>query len=83
MRLTRIETIHLAEHATLLFVRLHTDEGLVGHGETKYAPDALRGFIHNYAAPLLLGKDPLQIDRHWRTIYDLSLIHISEPTRPY
>jgi L-alanine-DL-glutamate epimerase-like enolase superfamily enzyme len=72
MRLTRIETIHLAEHATLLFVRLHTDEGLVGHGETKYAPDALRGFIHNYAAPLLLGKDPLQIDRHWRLIYDLA-----------
>ena len=70
MRVTRIETIHLAEHATLLFVRLHTDEGLIGHGETKYAPDALRGFIHGYAAPLLLGKDPLTIDRHWRTLYE-------------
>ncbi len=70
MKLTRIETIHLAEHATLLFVRLHTDEGLVGYGETKYAPAALRGFIHDYAAPLLLGTDPLAIDRHWRTIYD-------------
>jgi L-alanine-DL-glutamate epimerase-like enolase superfamily enzyme len=62
MRLTRIETIHLEEHATLLFVRLHTDEGLIGHGETKYAPAALRGFIHDYAAPLLLGQDPLRID---------------------
>ena len=70
MRLTRIETVHLAEHATLLFVRLHTDEGLVGHGETKYAPDALHGFIHGYAAPLLLGQDPLRIDRHWRLLYD-------------
>ena len=70
MKLTRIETIHLAEHATLLFVRLHTDEGLVGYGETKYAPAALRGFIHDYAAPLLLGTDPLAIDRHWRTIYE-------------
>jgi L-alanine-DL-glutamate epimerase-like enolase superfamily enzyme len=73
MKLTRIETIHLAEHATLLFVRLHTDEGLVGHGETKYAPAALRGFIHDYAAPLLLGTDPLAIDRHWRRIYELGL----------
>jgi L-alanine-DL-glutamate epimerase-like enolase superfamily enzyme len=73
VKLTRIETIHLAEHATLLFVRLHTDEGLVGHGETKYAPAALRGFIHDYAAPLLLGADPLQIDRHWRRIYELGL----------
>jgi L-alanine-DL-glutamate epimerase-like enolase superfamily enzyme len=70
MKLTRIETIHLAEHATLLFVRLHTDEGLVGYGETKYAPEALRGFIHDYAAPLLLGTDPLAIDRHWRALYE-------------
>ena len=70
MKITRIETIHLQEHATLLFVRVHTDEGLIGHGETKYAIDALHGFIHQYAAPLLLGKDPLQIDRHWRTIYE-------------
>lgn len=70
MRLTRIETIHLAEHATLLFVRLHTGAGLVGHGETKYAPDALHGFIHRYAAPLLLGRDPLRIDRHWRVLYE-------------
>lgn len=70
MRITRIETVHLKEHATLLFVRVHTDEGLIGHGETKYAIDALHGFIHQYAAPLLLGKDPFQIDRHWRTIYE-------------
>jgi L-alanine-DL-glutamate epimerase-like enolase superfamily enzyme len=70
MKITRIETIHLQEHATLLFVRVHTSEGLIGHGETKYAIDALHGFIHQYAAPLLLGKDPLQIDRHWRTIYE-------------
>ncbi|MCC6792063.1 MAG: mandelate racemase/muconate lactonizing enzyme family protein [Thermomicrobiales bacterium] len=70
MKITKIETIHLAEHATLLFVRVHTDEGLIGHGETKYAIDALHGFIHQYAAPLLLGKDPLQIDRHWRTLYE-------------
>ena len=70
MKITRIETIHLQEHATLLFVRVHTDEGLIGHGETKYAIDALHGFIHQYAAPLLLGMDPLQIDRHWRAIYE-------------
>ncbi|HEV2107576.1 MAG TPA: mandelate racemase/muconate lactonizing enzyme family protein [Thermomicrobiales bacterium] len=70
MKLTRIETIHLAEHATLLFVRLHTDEGLIGHGETKYAPRALEGFIHDYAAPLLPGADPLRIDHHWRTLYE-------------
>jgi len=70
MRITRIETVHMEEHPTLFFTRVHTDEGLIGHGETKYAVDALHGFVHHYAAPLLLGKDPLQIDRHWRTIYE-------------
>ena len=70
MKITRIETIHLQEHTTLMFVRVHTDEGLIGHGETKYAIDALHGFIHQYVAPLLLGQNPLQIDRHWRTIYE-------------
>ena len=70
MKITRIETIHIREHATLLLLRVHTDEGLIGHGETKYAIDALHGFVHQYAAPLLLGKDPFQIDRHWRTIYE-------------
>ena len=70
MKLSRIGTIHLAEHLTLFFVRLHTDEALIGHGETKYAPDAERGFIHQDAAPLLLGEDPYQFDRHWRTTYD-------------
>lgn len=73
MKLTRIETIHLGEHANLLFLRLHTDAGLIGHGETKDAPAALEGFIHDYAAPLLLGANPLAIDRHWRTIYELGL----------
>jgi galactonate dehydratase len=72
MKITRIETIHAREHATLLFVRVHTNEGLIGHGETKYAIDALHGFVHQYAAPLLLGTDPLQIDRHWRTVYDVA-----------
>jgi len=70
MHITRIETINLAEHPTLFFTRVHTSDGLIGHGETKYAIDALHGFVHQYAAPLLLGKDPLQIDLHWRTIYE-------------
>jgi len=73
VKLTRIETIHLGEHANLLFLRLHTDAGLIGHGETKDAPAALEGLIHDYAAPLLLGANPLAIDRHWRTIYELGL----------
>ena len=55
----------------LLLVRLHTDEGLVGEGETYYTPAATRAFIHELAAPLLLGRDPLAIEGHWRSLYEM------------
>jgi galactonate dehydratase len=74
VKLTRIETIHLGPDSVmpaLLLVRLHTDEGLIGEGETYYTPEATRAFIHELAAPLLLGQDPLAIERHWRTLYEM------------
>jgi galactonate dehydratase len=71
MRITRIETIQLREFPTLLFVQLHTDEGITGLGETMFGPDAAASFIHSQAAPYLLGKDPLEIERHWREIFTL------------
>jgi galactonate dehydratase len=71
MRITRIETIQLREFPTLLFVQLHTDEGLVGLGETMFGPDAAASFIHSQAAPYLLGQDPLDIERHWSEIFKL------------
>ena len=30
MKLTKIETIHLPDYPHILFIALHTDEGLVG-----------------------------------------------------
>ena len=36
MKVTAIETIRLAEFPNLLWVQVHTDEGLVGLGETFY-----------------------------------------------
>ena len=74
VKLTRIDTIHLGEDSAmpaLLLVRLHTDEGLVGEGETYYTPAATRAFIHELAAPLLLGRDPLAIEGHWRSLYEM------------
>ncbi len=39
---TKIETIHVAEFWNILFVRLHTDAGYVGLGETYYTPRSTR-----------------------------------------
>jgi L-alanine-DL-glutamate epimerase-like enolase superfamily enzyme len=69
MKITRIDTLTLAEFPTLLFVQIHTDAGLIGLGETLYGPDEVAAFIHSQAAPYLLGKDPLEIERHWTEIF--------------
>jgi hypothetical protein len=34
MKVTRLETIHLAEYPNILWVQVYTAEGLVGLGET-------------------------------------------------
>lgn len=64
MKVTAIETIRLDEFPNLLWVHIHTDEGLVGLGETFYGPGAAEAHIHETIAPYLLGQDPLKVDRH-------------------
>ena len=70
MKITAIETIQLGEFPNLFWVQVHTDEGLVGLGETFFGADAAVAYVHESAAPRLLGKDPLAIDRHSRTLQD-------------
>ncbi|HEX4212820.1 MAG TPA: mandelate racemase/muconate lactonizing enzyme family protein [Candidatus Dormibacteraeota bacterium] len=69
MKITAIETIRLDEIPNLLFVRVHTDEGLVGLGETFFGPRAVEAYLHETAADLLLGEDALAIDRHARRLH--------------
>ncbi len=66
MKITTVETIVVGEFPNLCYVRIHTDEGVVGLGETFFAAQAVSGWVHEVAAGYLLGKDPLQIDRHWQ-----------------
>jgi L-alanine-DL-glutamate epimerase-like enolase superfamily enzyme len=62
MKIVALETLRLAEFANLLWVRLHTDEGIVGLGETFFGPGTVEAYLHEQAAPKLLGKDPMAID---------------------
>jgi L-alanine-DL-glutamate epimerase-like enolase superfamily enzyme len=64
MKVTAVETLRAGEFPNLLWVQVHTDQGLVGLGETFYGPDSAEGHVHGIVAPYLLGKDPLLIDRH-------------------
>ena len=68
MKITAIETVLLDEFPNLLWVQVHTDEGLVGLGETFFGPRSVAAYLHESVAPRLLGRDPLLIDRHSRDL---------------
>ena len=62
MKITALETLRLGEFPNLIWVRLHTDEGLTGLGETFFGASAVEAYLHDAVAPRLIGKDPLQIE---------------------
>src|SRR5437879_2518094 len=77
MKITAVETIYLSKgikvHAgpiQWLWVRIHTDEGLVGLGETYPWPEAEGAVVRRALAPMLLGRDSSQIDRLWADMFE-------------
>ena len=68
MKITAVETLELAEFPFLFWLRLHTDAGIVGTGETFFAPAPVAAYIHGNAASYLLGKDPRDIELHDRRL---------------
>jgi galactonate dehydratase len=52
-----------------LWVRIYTDNGLVGLGETYYQPRAVSAIIHDTFTPLLIGRDALNIENHWSNLF--------------
>lgn len=54
----------------LLLVRIHTDDGLVGCGETYYTPSAIEAIIHDWMAERLIGAEATDIESHWRFLYE-------------
>lgn len=74
MRISSIETVHLQSSPNITFVLVHTDEGLTGIGDTYFAPEMVETYIHDIAAPRLLGEDPRAIERHWHNLYTSTVL---------
>jgi L-alanine-DL-glutamate epimerase-like enolase superfamily enzyme len=68
MKIVRLETIRVDEYPNILWLQVHTDEGLVGLGETFLMPQTVEAYVHEMLAPKLLGRDPLAIDRIARDV---------------
>ena len=68
MKVTAVETILVEEFPNLTWVQVHTDEGLVGLGETFFGAPAVAAQIHDFIAPYLIGMNPLQIERHHKRL---------------
>lgn len=69
MKINRLQTIWLDEHPNNLWLQIHTDEGLVGLGETYYVPRAIAAMIHDVFSKLLLGREVFDIENHWTNMY--------------
>jgi len=68
MKITRLETLFVEPR--WVFLKMHTDEGLVGWGEP-----IVEGWSRTTAAAVhemgryLIGQDPRRIEHHWQAIY--------------
>ncbi|OGA96243.1 MAG: hypothetical protein A3G27_10470 [Betaproteobacteria bacterium RIFCSPLOWO2_12_FULL_66_14] len=85
MKITRIECIHITvpykrarsvrgqpvPGSDNILIKIHTDEGIVGIGEsgacaisyTGDSVDSVIGFVRNVGSKVLLGQDPMNIER--------------------
>src|SRR5580698_9198967 len=76
MKITAVETIYIPRGVTVhvgaityLWVRIHTDEGIIGLGESYPNAEAEASIVHSRLAAVLLGKDPSAIDRLWADMF--------------
>ena len=80
LRLAQVDATRADGTQDAFLVRVHTDEGIVGVGEADTSPYLARTIVempssHSIARGLkevLLGEDPLQIDRLWQTMFHAS-----------
>lgn len=75
MKITKVETIELRKSVGVhwgtigwLWVRLHTDEGIVGIGETCPASAVEKAVVLGDFATLLIGRDPGDIEAIWHDL---------------
>jgi galactonate dehydratase len=77
VRIVKVETLRLPRGITVhagpigwLWVRIHTDNGLFGTGETYPHPGPEEAVVLDHLAPRLLGQDASCIEALWAAMFD-------------
>jgi L-alanine-DL-glutamate epimerase-like enolase superfamily enzyme len=80
MKIVKVESVRFSDkidvgggsggsgRAEFCWVRLHTDSGIIGTGETYPGVNGELGALKDFAKRFLLGKDPRDIDGVWQSI---------------
>lgn len=75
MKITAIESLRWTEFPRLVVVRVHTDSGIIGLGESVDKIPGTVAALHGTIAPLALGQDALDIEGVWRFVMDNIMYH--------
>ncbi len=80
MKITEITIDPLITGRSL--VRIHTDEGITGLAEAGRAPLVFKAYLEQSVNALMIGQDPMQIERHWERLSlgvgDMTIRHPSQ-----
>jgi galactonate dehydratase len=77
LKITSIETLRTEEFANVLWVRVCTDAGIIGLGETFYGAGAIEAHLHDTLAGRILGKNPLHIEALHKEMLNLPMAQSS------
>ena len=75
MKVTKVETVYWKSRDETPFwphwtwLKIHTDSGVTGIGETYPRNSAEAEMLHGHLARTLIGKDPRDIERIWNDLY--------------
>jgi L-alanine-DL-glutamate epimerase-like enolase superfamily enzyme len=69
MRIVKVETIRNSALPNILWVQVHSDDGIVGLGETFYLPGAVEAVIHDLIAAFVLGRSGYEIESIWDQVF--------------
>jgi len=67
LKITGVRTAEVRAHGLQVHVRIDTDQGITGQGETTDAAAGAASLIRNFR-PMLVGQDPLNVDALWERI---------------